>query len=176
MRIFTAIPLPEEKRKLAGEIFRGRLPVAYVNTANLHITLNFFGELGDDEVEKVKKIFSEAVHGQKSFDIEFDKIIKFHQQIHMTVKPNKPLNRIQSELEQKFQETGFNFQDRAYYPHVKLANLHMDHVMNPERKLENFPNTELKQLNFIASKVVLYESKLLLHHAHHTPILEQKLL
>jgi hypothetical protein len=47
----------------------------------------------------------------------------------------------------------------------------MDKVMNPERKLENFPKEELKQLSFVASKAVLYESKLLLHHSHHNPLM-----
>lgn len=176
MRVFTAIPLSVEVRDKAREIFLGRLPIAYVNTTNLHITLNFFGELSDEEVEIVKKVFSERLTSKISFPIEFDKVTKFHQQIHVTLKPNRQLDELQSGLQKIFESAGFHFQNRPYYPHVKLANLHMDHVMNPQRKLENFPNQELNQLNFLAGQVVLYESKLLLHHAHYTPLLEKDLL
>lgn len=176
MRIFIAVPLPEEVKSKVSEIMRGRLPVSYVNTTNLHITLNFFGELTDDEVGRVKKIFVGSTDGTKPFAIEFDQLVKFHQQIHLTVKPNQALSELQNKLEKMFHDLGFMFQDRRYYPHVKLANLHMDHVMNQQRKLENFPNQELQQLNFTADRIVLYESKLLLHHAHYYPLIEIKLL
>lgn len=158
------------------EITRGRLPIAYVNTTNLHITLNFFGELTDDELEKVQKNLADTVRDQKPFKIIFDKLIKFHQQIHMTLKPNRDLAVLQAKMQKAFEEAGFNFQDRPYYAHVKLANLHMDRVMNPQRKIESFPYQELEQLSFIADRVVLFESKLLLHHSHHYELLEQRLL
>jgi len=172
MRIFTAISLPKEIKDRATQIFQGRLPVPYINTTNLHITLNFFGELIDDEQKKVKEIFSQAVIEAKPFEIQFDKLVKFHQQIHMTLKPNPALGKLQSQLEVLFHDSGFLFQDRIYYPHVKLSNLHMDKVMFKDRKIEDFPNEELRQLSFMADRVVLYESKLLLHHAHHTQLIE----
>lgn len=175
MRIFTAIPLPSEVKKKVGEITSGRLSVPYVNTTNLHITLNFFGELTEVDVEKVKQVLLESDKSQKPVGINFDRIVKFHQQIHMTLKPNAALEALQGKMQKTFQDSGFRFQERKYYPHVKLANLHMDHVMNPQRKLENFPNEELKQLSFLADRIILYESRLLLHHAHHYPLLEVKL-
>jgi 2'-5' RNA ligase len=177
MRIFTAIPLPEDVKKKLLEVTRGRLPVPYINTANLHITLNFFGELDTDQLEKVKSIFSPVCSGKKPFEISFDKIIAHHnRQIHMTVKNNPELSGLQFELEAAFKKQGFSFQDRNYYAHVKLANMHLDNVMNRDRKLENFPNLELSDLNFTADSIVLYESKLLLHHPKYIPLLEEKLV
>lgn len=175
MRLFTAIPLPKETKDQIFELTRNRLPVPYVNTTNLHITLNFFGELTDAEIEKVRQIFLETAKNQKSFLVEFDAVKKFHQQIHMTVRPNPELSELQSKFEKAFAVSGFQFQDRNYYPHVKLANLHMDKVMHSERKMENFPNELLEDLKFTADKVALFESKLLLHHAKHTLLLEQRL-
>jgi 2'-5' RNA ligase len=175
MRVFSAIPLPDEIKTKVGELTRGRLSVPYVNTTNLHITLNFFGELDTDSSELLKEIFPQAVEGIKSFPVSFDKIVKFHQQIHLTVKPTAAMKLLQDNMEDYFSGRGFEFKDREYYPHVKLATLHMDKVMNKDRKLENFPNEELSVLDFIAGKVVLYESKLLLHHAQHIPIMEVSL-
>lgn len=171
MRIFTAIPLPERIKNKVREITCGRLSVSYVNTANLHITLNFLGELTDDELRRVKLTFSGIVQEARQFPVAFDRLVKFHQQIHLTLLPNPALTELQEGMQKIFQAAGFTFSDRQYYPHVKLANLHMDHVMNPERKIEHFPHDELAQLNFVAERVVLYESKLLLHHAHYTELL-----
>ena len=176
MRLFTAIPLSNEARVAVGEITRGRLPVPYINPTNLHITLNFFNELTDTEVGKVRKIFEQTAKGFEKFPVEFDKLVKFLNQIHLTVVVNDKLNSLQAVLQKAFEAEGFQFQDREYYAHVKLTNLHMDKVMNPERKMDSFPQEELKLLNFVADKVTLYESKLLLHHPRYIPLLELNLI
>lgn len=175
MRLFTAIPLPQKTKEEVAEITRGRLPIPYINTTNLHITLNFFGELSDAEVKKVKNIFASIAQHQNAFEVEFEGIVKHRQQIHLTIKPNQMLSALQSKFEKEFESQGFHFQDRAYYPHVNLGNLHMDKVMNSERRIENFPKEELTKLNFRAQKIILYESKLLLHHPKHIPVAEQEL-
>lgn len=175
MRVFSAIPFPDEVKEKTGELLKGRLPVHYVNINNLHITLNFFGELDTDQVIKLQELFAKVLQKEKSFPVEFDRMTKFYNQIHMTLKPNEALTILQGIMEKEFAKYGFRFDDRQYYPHVKLANMHMDKVMNMSRKIENFRNEELQQLNFIANKVGLYESKLLLHHAHHYSLVEVQL-
>jgi 2'-5' RNA ligase len=172
MRLFTAIPLPDEIKQAVGELTRGRLPVPYISTTSLHITLNFFGELSDSEVDKVKKVFDMTAKGLEKFPIQFDKLLKVREQIHLTVIENERLKTIQSLLQKAFEKEKFTFQNRPYYAHVKLTNLHMDKVMHSERKLDDFPQDELKKLNFTAEKIVLYESKLLLHHAKHISLIE----
>ena len=176
MRLFTAIPLTEESKKLVTEITRGRLPVPYINTTNLHITLNFFGELDDAQVDKVKKIFDSFAKGQERFLIEFDQLVKSNDQIHLTIKANPRLTQLRNLLHKQFELQGLKLDSRAYYPHVKLTNLHFDKVMNPERTLDNFPHEELQKLNFTAEQIILYESKLLLHHPKHIPIIELSLV
>ncbi len=175
MRLFTAIPLPEETKVQVGKITQGRLPIAYVNLNNLHITLNFFDEVPDDKAEIINQNFIPILEGQKMFEVELTDLVKFHQQIHIRVKPSSALSRLQSTLEARFKQLGFTFQERNYYPHIKLGNMHMDKVMNQRRKIENFPNQELTRLNFQAEQVVLYKSELLLHHSKHTPLLTYQL-
>ena len=177
MRLFTAIPVPDEVKQKVTDLARGRLPIPYINTTNLHITLNFLGELTDDECKKVFEIFPQLVgDGRKKISIVFDKIVNFRQQIHITLKENSDLTKLQNDLERGFRQIGFYFKDREYYPHVKLGNMHLDNVMNRQRKLINFPNELLMQLDFMADKAALFESKLLLHHAHHRPLIEVKLI
>lgn len=178
MRIFTAIPLPEQVKNNLVALTRGKLPVPYLNLTNAHITLNFLGELTDDEVQKVVNAFPALVGDSRGkIHIGFDKVTAFlGRQIHLTLKPNEELRQLQSDLESGFRKIGFYFKDRTYYPHVKLANMHLDNVMNRDRKLDNFPNEELAVLNFDAEITAIYESKLLLHHAHHKSLAEVKLV
>lgn len=176
MRVFTAIPLPQRTKDTVSELTRGRLPIPYVNTTNLHVTLNFFGELTDAEVIKVKSDFERITTGQKAFFVEFESIKKNNHQLLLAVKPSKELMQLQSSLEKDFMSSGFKFQDRLYFPHVKLGNLHMDNVMNRQRKMENFPNQELEKINFKAEHIALYESKLLLHHPKHILLLQTPLV
>jgi 2'-5' RNA ligase len=177
MRVFTAISVPDEIKKIIPELTRGKLPIPYVNITNLHITLNFLGELTDEEVAKVTKVFPSLIKDNRNkIHIEFAKFVNFRNQIHITLKKNENLESLQSELEESLIKEGFHFQNRQYYPHVKLGNMHIDNKLYRERKLENFPQEDIVKLNFIADNVSLFESKLLLHHAHHRPIIEIKLL
>jgi RNA 2',3'-cyclic 3'-phosphodiesterase len=175
MRIFTAIPLPQEVKDKFSEIARGRLPIAYVNTTNFHITLNFLGELDTDQLEKVKKFWQNDLPKLDKFKIEFQELIKFRHQIHMTVKDNPALKAMQSKLSDKFKALGFSPTFPKYYAHVTIGNMHMDKVMKTERKIENFPNEELQGLSFTAERIVLYESKLLLHHSKYIELDDHKL-
>jgi len=63
--------LSEEQRtkvvELQDELRRTGADVKYVEPQNLHITLNFFGDVTD--VEELKKKFSEAVEGKESFEV-----------------------------------------------------------------------------------------------------------
>ncbi|MBI2607619.1 MAG: RNA 2',3'-cyclic phosphodiesterase [Candidatus Doudnabacteria bacterium] len=174
MRIFTAIPLPEEVRDKVGEITRNRLPVSYINPTNLHLTLNFFGEIKEDQLGKIKTLLPDLIKSEKPVEIGFEKLVKFRNQVHLTIRQNPELLGLQKNLEHGFLNLGFKFQERPYYPHVKLTNLHMDKIMHQERKLEHFPNQQLGQLTFLADRIVLYESKLLLHHSKHVVLKEYK--
>src|SRR5690606_30594069 len=123
------------------------LPIPYVNTANFHITMNFLGEVDTDTYKKVLRVW-ESLPSYPRFNVEFSRLVKFRQQIHMTLKPNKPLENLQADLKEKFLKLGFTFTYPSYYPHVTVGNLHMDKVMYKDRKIENFPHSELSTLSF----------------------------
>ncbi len=175
MRLFSAIPIPEAIQKDLIEMTRGKLPVPYLNLTNAHITINFFGDLDSDKTKFVIEQFPIVAQGSKKINIEFEKIVKNNHQLHLTVKPSEDLKNLQQYLQEAYERVGFTFADRDYYPHVSLARMHMDNHLYRARKVENFANEELSRLNFTADKVILYESKLLLHHAHHMPMAEVSL-
>ncbi len=176
MRIFTSILLPEEIKEQIKNTVKGRLPVAYVNTENAHITLNFLGEVSDPKIEEVKKILRSSLGNVRKFNIGFEKLQKFRNQIHLAIKKTKELIALQLDLETEFKNHGFRFQSRPYYPHIKLMTLHMDNIMFKERKIENFPQEDIQKIGFVVDKIILYKSILHQTHAEHMPIEEVALI
>jgi RNA 2',3'-cyclic 3'-phosphodiesterase len=175
MRIFTAIPVPKETREKFSAIARGKLPIPYINTDNFHITLNFLGELDTDQVKKVLETWTDGLPQLKRLHIDFEKLTKFRHQIHMTVLMTPELAKLQAQLQQNFSRLGFKPQYSKFYAHMTIGNMHMDNIMNRNRKIADFPNNELAQMSFDAERIVVYESKLLLHHPKYIELAEHKL-
>jgi RNA 2',3'-cyclic 3'-phosphodiesterase len=76
-RIFIAINLPEEiKRELAKYQERfPELPAKWTAKDNLHITLEFLGDLTDVEIADACKAVAEVSKQHKSFSINLNKVL-----------------------------------------------------------------------------------------------------
>jgi len=76
-RIFVAINLPEEvKRELAGFCDKWpELPAKWTEKDNLHITLEFLGDLTDIEIGEVCLAVKEVAKRHKSFSVNLNKIV-----------------------------------------------------------------------------------------------------
>ena len=80
-RIFTAINLPENvkeelinyQKKIEG-LFQTTVPIRWTRADNLHITLEFLGNLSDDEVVKVCQDTEEFAKSHKQFPIILNEI------------------------------------------------------------------------------------------------------
>jgi len=80
-RIFIAINLPEDvkdqlvayQKKIDG-LFQPPVPIRWTHKDNLHITLEFLGNLSDDEVAKVCRDTEEFAKNHEPFTITLDKI------------------------------------------------------------------------------------------------------
>ena len=176
MNIYTAIPLPEEIKDKFVDLAHGKLPFPYVNTINLHITLNFLGDLDTDSQAFVAKLWAEGLPKLKKIKIEFDQVVKFRTQLHLTLKPNPELEQLVKKLWDILKPLGYKSNYPNFYPHVTIGNLHMDKVMFRERKIADFPNEALNKLSFVADRIVMFQSKLLLHHPQHIELAEHKLV
>jgi 2'-5' RNA ligase len=76
-RVFIAINLPEEvKRELAGFYDKWpELPAKWTSKDNLHITLEFLGDLTDQEIGDACEIVKDVSEKHKSFSITLSKIL-----------------------------------------------------------------------------------------------------
>lgn len=83
MRIFTAFPVsPEvvaEVIRLQREIkfLNKKLPVRWTTAENLHVTLEFLGELNEEQLRQVQDILRTATMGRPAFNYWLDNLDGF---------------------------------------------------------------------------------------------------
>lgn len=131
-RVFIAINLPEEvKRELAGFYDKWpELPSKWTEKDNLHITLEFLGDLTDVEIADVCKIVGEVAKNHKVFDIVLNKVL------YGPPKKNPPrmvwadgekleeLADLKNDLQEGLLEKiNFRPEGKSFTPHITLARI-----------------------------------------------------
>ncbi|MHA1304639.1 MAG: RNA 2',3'-cyclic phosphodiesterase [Candidatus Heimdallarchaeaceae archaeon] len=113
------IILIQEQLQATGAMLR------YVNPNQIHLTLEFLGELNEDQIEQVKEILSSITF--QSFPLELKNLFvlpndKYVRVISVDVKGDvDKLLKIQSELRTKLKAKGFKVDKRSYTPHLTIA-------------------------------------------------------
>lgn len=179
-RIFIAINLPEEVKQ---ELFSysekwPELPAKYTAKDNLHITLEFLGDLTDVEIGDVCRITSEVAEKHSVFDITLNKINygplhphtkvsaknfgvgarKIPRMIWAMGEPSKELADLKKDLEQALLESvRFAPELRDFSPHITLARLNS--FAFREMEAEEMPEiNESINLPFTVESIEVMES------------------
>ncbi len=131
-RVFIAINLPEEIKKELSHFYDKwpELPAKWISKDNLHITLEFLGDLTDMEIGDVCKIVGEVAKNHKAFKVNLNKIV------YGPPKKNPPrlvwvngdkseeLVDLKGELQEYLLEKiSFRPEGTGFIPHVTLARI-----------------------------------------------------
>jgi len=167
-RVFIAINLPENvKKTLAryGEIWP-ELPAKWASKDNLHITLEFLGQLTDVEIADVCKVAGEVANRHAPFSINLDKIQ------YGPPKKNPPrmiwargersneLMELKNDLQDfLLEEVQFRPDGKGFTPHITLARIKEWEFkkIEPEERLEI---NEDVNFNFTVESIEVMESVL----------------
>src|SRR5512139_3640579 len=128
IRAFIAIDLSTEILQRLDQVIkelRNKLidvPIRWVPTENIHLTLKFLGDVSIANLEMLTKILSGVVSAHHSFEISaggLDAFPKIHQPrviwIGLEVPPE--LLAIQHNLELETARLGYTCEDRPFSPH-----------------------------------------------------------
>ena len=173
-RIFIAINLPEEvKRELANFYDKWpELPAKWTAKDNLHITLEFLGNLTDEELGDVCKITKEVAQRHDSFSISLNKIYyggvrrgsdtgltpRIPRMIWAMGDKSKELSDLKSDLQKSLlQAVRFAPGERAFAPHITLARINQWQwkAIELEEKPEVSENIDL---TFAVESIAVMES------------------
>jgi len=131
-RIFIAINLPEDIKK---ELFSysekwSELPAKWTIKDNLHITLEFLGDLTDEEIGEVCVSVKEIAEKHKSFSLDISQILYGPpkklppKMIWAEGEKSKELSALRQDLENSLTKSiRFIPENRTFAPHITLARI-----------------------------------------------------
>lgn len=169
IRAFIALKLPDNVlsfiKKIQKDLKQYGFPVRWVKPENIHLTLKFFGNIGESDVEHIKvavsdcgDCFSPMSLFAKGIGV-FPSIIR-PRVIWVGISGEMPLlSNLQNTLEKRLEEFGFKIEERPFQGHLTLGRF-KDRANNGKlieaiRKYQNI-DSEV----FTAEEIVLFKSNL----------------
>jgi 2'-5' RNA ligase len=135
MRLFVAVNLTDEIREAvwdsAAPLREERLPVRWVQTDSLHLTLKFLGEVAPKNEPEVVSSLGIAVQGISAFRLTISGFGAFPNPrrarvIWVGFESVPQLELLQSRVEQEMKEIGFPLEGRAFHPHLTIGRVRRD--------------------------------------------------
>ncbi|MBM3491103.1 MAG: RNA 2',3'-cyclic phosphodiesterase [Alphaproteobacteria bacterium] len=126
MRLFVAIPLPEDVRVGLAMLAGGVPGAGWVPADNLHLTLRFLGEVDGRQFEEVCLGLGRV--GGDAFPLELSGVGHFGDRrqarvLWAGVRPSEALARLRGRVERNLEDCGLPREERRFHPHVTLARL-----------------------------------------------------
>ncbi|KAB1074894.1 RNA 2',3'-cyclic phosphodiesterase [Methylobacterium planeticum] len=160
-RLFTGLDIPPEIGAALAR-FRGGIPGArWVEPADYHLTLRFFGDVPDDLAADLCQALAE-IRAREPLPITLDGLASFGgdrpRALLARVAGNPLLNDLQAEQERICRRVGAEPERRKFTPHVTLARLRRD--ATPEAVAMYLSQAErFEPLRFIATRVALFSAR-----------------
>lgn len=170
MRLFVAIPLPEEVRKELLELEESIQGVKWQKESILHLTLRFIGSVDRAVSEKVQYRLSEI--NLDSFKINIDGLGYFPEQgsprvLWAGVEKHPDLILLQKKVEEACVNAGLEADKRPYTPHITIAKVKRRNKSKEVKSfIDRYEHFQLKSIP--VNKFILYRSELKKEGAIHT--------
>ena len=144
IRVFVALSLSEEimeRLKMRSQSLQDQfsaLNIRWVPYENYHITLVFIGNVPIDELDRIETLMAEAVNEISPFNVTLGDATLFPPDnekkgvLITSVEESDALAILQSKLDQKIRDGGYQLIDRPYRPHVTQARLRRAKVSEEE--------------------------------------------
>jgi len=185
MRTFIAIDIDEKVRALLGDIisrlkkgiqFTGATP-SWVPIENIHLTLQFLGEIEEGKIAIINDLLKEVASETKSFEINVEKLGVFPNRhspkvlwIGINEGKDEAIN-LQQKVVEKMKKLGFAPESRPFSPHLTLARI------KSLRGTKGMMDVITSHSNFSAGRclineLILFKSILYKTGAEYTPLIK----
>lgn len=120
MRLFTAIEIPEDVKDEVVSLYSGSKNVKWITKENLHITLNFLGDLENWEVDTVQSVLSKIE--VNSFTISLSGAGYFKSgALWLGVNKNDHLTSLERVCSRELLKAGIGLDVRKFKPHLTVG-------------------------------------------------------
>ncbi|MBR0472166.1 MAG: RNA 2',3'-cyclic phosphodiesterase [Methanosphaera sp.] len=130
MRTFLAIEIEDyiknkinETQHIIQEKDAGK--IKYVETENIHLTLKFFGEINEDQLDDIKKAINKIIVKYDQYSLKVVNLGAFPniyrpRVIWTGIKDNKVTSNLIRDLDNEFNKLGFR-KEKEYVPHITIG-------------------------------------------------------
>jgi 2'-5' RNA ligase len=182
-RIFTAVKVIPETT-LLGMISSLREglkneDIRWVDQDNIHITLAFPGNTGEEKIIEISKVLEKKCEGFGRFEIKIKGAGVFRnlsdpRVIWTGIEPSEKLDQLNILIKSSLTEVGVRLEDRQFRPHLTLGRIKNLKPVNLLGKLiDKFKESDLQIVP--VNEVVLYESILRMQGPLYKPLEKYKL-
>jgi 2'-5' RNA ligase len=170
IRSFLAFKLPSEIReqidKISRELQQSSLPVRWVKTDNIHLTIIFLGSVSEDTIDDIKKETGAVVQRFSAITIGLNGIGVFPNWRRPRVfwvgldGEIESLSNLRNELQAELKVFGFKPEKRPFRPHLTLGRFRSSLKGDEELKwiLDRFH--DIKSNPHYLNELVLFKSDL----------------
>jgi 2'-5' RNA ligase len=184
LRSFLAIELPEFILNRIGEVQKdlksSRADVRWVNPEKIHLTLKFFGDIEESEIDPIVKSIEEPVRTTSPIFIMVRGMGAFPGLKNPRViwvglhDEKKVLVSFQNRIERELEKIGFPPEGRPFQPHLTLGRMKSNRGKDElARGMERHREEEFG--HFQVEKVILFMSDLKPTGPIYTPLREMRL-
>ncbi|MDH3997797.1 MAG: RNA 2',3'-cyclic phosphodiesterase [Desulfuromonadales bacterium] len=177
VRAFVAIPLPETLKQAIAALQRQLKPMAggirWSHLKTIHLTVRFFGETTQENLEKIKASMLSVKRSQRSFQVTVGKLGAFPdlqrpRVVWLGITPEAPLRQLYSNFTTELTRHGIAPEARGFSPHLTIGRLRQRGSGSPLSAWaeDSAPLGELQ-----VAEMVLYQSRLHQSGAEHIPLL-----
>jgi len=130
VRLFVAVNLPAEMRQAAysaaAPLREGNLPIRWVASDALHITLKFLGDVEEERARAIGPALGTAVAAAKPFEVTLGGFGAFPDEerprvVWIGVERHPALELLANDVERALAPLGFDAELRPFQPHLTLG-------------------------------------------------------
>ncbi len=168
IRAFLAIELPQNVKgsleSLRQEIHSPLFDVRWVSQKNMHLTLRFFGEIFEKEIQKISEATQMAVAKTAPFQLHLHGLgafpsVKSPKVIWIGMTQSGPLINLENNLSIELKKLDYPPGDKPFHPHLTLGRAKSTRGKKDlVRLLEKNQNRSLEQMQ--VDQVTLIKSDL----------------
>lgn len=176
VRVFLGVPLTEELqnaiRSLQGDLKARIRDIRWSRPENLHLTLHFFGETEQENLEKIRVSMLSVKRCHRPFLVDVIGLGAFPslrrpRVIWLGLNPQNQLGQLHRDCRRALHATGLVTDSRPYSPHLTIGR-----AKKKTNELTTLGSDLGQQLvgHLPVDRLVLYESRLKPEGAEHIPL------
>lgn len=178
-RTFMALKLPEPALAGAAEVLtelRGRLgdrDIRWVEPANLHVTVRFFGDLDDPDLARARQLVQGLDRGFESLPTAWERLGAFPSPQRVQVvwlgldDPEGRIAALAADVDRRTLQAGLGRADKPFKSHVTLGRVRRERRASFDRMSERLT---IPATGFSIATIVLMKSTLTPQGPVYTPL------